>query len=213
MNLIERIKKGTLTHNLYDYWSPEKANEFFEQKCKELDLVDWTFEIVSSREKSNIGRCFYGPKKITMQDRFFFALTATQIQDVILHELAHALSGYEAAHGPIWKAAARRLGCRPRSCTEVAKHPGFMIPWMIPVGQKWKEVVENNGFVTKKVRVHKPTKQAISLYLEMYKIQGVREVGFALEFESRFNKSFNYGLIQYKLCREYHHKIVMGEKL
>ena len=39
------------------------------------------------------------------------------VTEVILHEIAHALAGPEAGHGPEWKAIAIRLGARPRSRT------------------------------------------------------------------------------------------------
>lgn len=33
-----------------------------------------------------------------------------EIHQVLLHEVAHALAGHAAAHGPAWKAVARDLG-------------------------------------------------------------------------------------------------------
>ena len=35
------------------------------------------------------------------------------IEDVIRHECAHMIAGHEAAHGPLWKAAAVPCGARP----------------------------------------------------------------------------------------------------
>jgi hypothetical protein len=35
-----------------------------------------------------------------------------QLWETVAHELAHAVAGHEAGHGPEWKAAARRLGLR-----------------------------------------------------------------------------------------------------
>jgi len=40
-------------------------------------------------------------------------LDEKDIRDTILHELAHAIAGFEAGHGPRWKAAARRIGANP----------------------------------------------------------------------------------------------------
>ena len=39
-----------------------------------------------------------------------------QVTDTILHEIAHALAGPGAGHGPAWKATASRLGATPKSC-------------------------------------------------------------------------------------------------
>ena len=38
-----------------------------------------------------------------------------EIRDTVLHEIAHALVGPEARHGPEWKAIAKRLGATPRA--------------------------------------------------------------------------------------------------
>jgi len=42
--------------------------------------------------------------------------SSEQLTDTILHEIAHALAGPAAKHGPAWKAIARRLGATPKSC-------------------------------------------------------------------------------------------------
>ena len=38
-----------------------------------------------------------------------------QIRDTVLHEIAHAIAGREAGHGPLWKVTARRIGATPRA--------------------------------------------------------------------------------------------------
>ncbi len=38
--------------------------------------------------------------------------------DTLLHEIAHALAGPEAGHGPAWKAVAVRIGATPRACDD-----------------------------------------------------------------------------------------------
>ena len=40
-----------------------------------------------------------------------------QIRDTVLHEIAHAIAGHGAGHGPLWKATARRIGATPRAKT------------------------------------------------------------------------------------------------
>ena len=40
-----------------------------------------------------------------------------EIRDTVLHEIAHAIAGPEAGHGPLWKATARRIGATPRAKT------------------------------------------------------------------------------------------------
>jgi len=38
--------------------------------------------------------------------------SATQLAGTTIHELAHVLAGWDAGHGPLWKAACERLGLR-----------------------------------------------------------------------------------------------------
>lgn len=38
------------------------------------------------------------------------------VRDTILHEIAHALAGHAAGHGPVWKGVCRRIGARPVRC-------------------------------------------------------------------------------------------------
>ena len=38
-----------------------------------------------------------------------------QIRDTVLHEIAHAIAGREAGHGPLWKVTARRIEATPRA--------------------------------------------------------------------------------------------------
>ena len=41
-----------------------------------------------------------------------------EVRDTILHEIAHALAGAKARHGPAWKAIAKRLGATPKARAE-----------------------------------------------------------------------------------------------
>lgn len=41
-----------------------------------------------------------------------------KVRGVILHEIAHAIAGRHAGHGPQWQAVASRLGTEPRACGE-----------------------------------------------------------------------------------------------
>lgn len=43
--------------------------------------------------------------------------TAQDIKNTVLHEIAHAMAGYDAGHGPKWKQIAQRIGCDANRCT------------------------------------------------------------------------------------------------
>lgn len=41
----------------------------------------------------------------------------SKLRDTVLHEIAHAIAGHKAGHGPAWKAIARKVGARPVRCS------------------------------------------------------------------------------------------------
>lgn len=46
-------------------------------------------------------------------------LAPEQVEDVILHEIAHFLAGYAAHHGPAWRRMARKVGANPERTTDI----------------------------------------------------------------------------------------------
>ena len=46
------------------------------------------------------------------------------LRNTMLHEIAHAIAGYQAAHGPTWRTVARQVGAKPERCgTKLAVPP------------------------------------------------------------------------------------------
>lgn len=77
-------------------------------------LEDWTFEM--NHSDTNFGECHH--KEMTI---YFSSVLMPQVNkvtrfDVVLHEMAHAVAGAAAGHGPEWVDIARQMGCtaRPR---------------------------------------------------------------------------------------------------
>ena len=77
-------------------------------------LADWSFGFNGAR--NNLGVCRYREKLIHLNRRHAVDGPPDRVTDTILHEIAHALAGPGAGHGPAWKALARRLGATPKSC-------------------------------------------------------------------------------------------------
>lgn len=71
----------------------------------------WHFQWI--RSKRTLGRCHHGSKFISLSKPYVTLNEVAVIQDTILHEIAHALAGGLAGHGPVWKAKAIELGARP----------------------------------------------------------------------------------------------------
>ena len=77
-------------------------------------LLDWTFGLADT--KRQLGVCKYRKKRIEIAE--YYALNSPQesVLDTLLHEIAHAIAGPKASHGPVRKAIAVRIGATPRAC-------------------------------------------------------------------------------------------------
>jgi predicted SprT family Zn-dependent metalloprotease len=77
-------------------------------------LADWAFGW--NRRKRSLGLCRYRERCIELSVHFVRANEPEQVRETILHEIAHALAGEKAGHGPLWKAFCQRVGCQPVRC-------------------------------------------------------------------------------------------------
>lgn len=62
-------------------------------------------------------------KSIHLSKLFAQNLSEAEIQDTILHEIAHAKAGHGAGHGAKWRSIARSLGATPKPCAAVSYSP------------------------------------------------------------------------------------------
>ena len=80
---------------------------------------DFTFEFEAC--KRTLGRCFYYEKKITLSKWYAELNEESEVEDTILHEIAHALAWTHnkfTGHGKIWKDWARKIGANPKACSK-----------------------------------------------------------------------------------------------
>ena len=77
-------------------------------------LHDWSF--AWNRRKRALGLCRYREKRIELSAHFVAHNDEPQIRETLLHEIAHALAGEKAGHGPRWKAMCAKVGCKPERC-------------------------------------------------------------------------------------------------
>lgn len=73
-----------------------------------LDPDVWTFEFDNA--KTRAGLCNYAAKRITVSRYLAARYEDDDIHQILLHEVAHALAGSRAGHGPRWRAIAVDLG-------------------------------------------------------------------------------------------------------
>ena len=68
----------------------------------------WTFAF--DHAKTRAGQCDFGRKRITVSRHLAVRFSADEVDQVLLHEIAHALAGPRAGHGPAWRRTAAALG-------------------------------------------------------------------------------------------------------
>jgi predicted SprT family Zn-dependent metalloprotease len=100
---------------------PFDASALARRLMDEHGLTDWSFRF--NRRKRALGLCVYVLKRIELSWYFVRCNDEAAVRDTVLHEIAHALAGHAAGHGPKWKAACRRVGARPERCDRSAAMP------------------------------------------------------------------------------------------
>jgi hypothetical protein len=92
----------------------DQARRLAHELIDEHGLAGWRFEF--DRAKRRAGICRHGQKVIGLSAPITRLHPETEVRDTLLHEIAHALAGPRAGHGPAWTATARRIGCSAERC-------------------------------------------------------------------------------------------------
>src|SRR6266540_1073829 len=67
------------------------------------------------------------PINISLSKHYVTLLPAAEVRDVVLHEIAHAIAGAEAHHGPRWRIVARKVGATPERCVTPSVRPDHAV--------------------------------------------------------------------------------------
>jgi predicted SprT family Zn-dependent metalloprotease len=81
----------------------------------EHGLEGWAVK-VNTRMSRTLGRCDHRTRTIQLARWVFERCPWAEVEDLVRHEVAHALAGARAGHGPRWKALAVELGATPTAC-------------------------------------------------------------------------------------------------
>lgn len=75
--------------------------------------LDKTWGLQLNKRHAALGCCNFNKKKIYLSVHFIEHNDEKQVTEIILHEIAHAIAGLKAGHGPKWAKECRRLGIEP----------------------------------------------------------------------------------------------------
>lgn len=113
MKLNPSNSQCDLATDLYQTVTKEKVlAAYANYKIKEHHLKGWQFLISDNYLESVRASCNYDRKIISVEKFAIDRFKPETLQDIFLHELGHAIAGYEAFHGNDFKKVCRQIGCK-----------------------------------------------------------------------------------------------------
>lgn len=73
-----------------------------------LDSAQWRFGFDNAKRRA--GLCNFTEKRITVSRYLATKFDDDEVHQILLHEVAHAMAGPRAGHGPTWKRTAAMIG-------------------------------------------------------------------------------------------------------
>lgn len=94
----------------------EVARQLAVQLLGQHNLLErgWSFRF--DRARTRFGCCNYRDRVISLSRLLTERNELAEVQETLLHEIAHALVGAGAGHGPVWKRKAVEIGCSGARC-------------------------------------------------------------------------------------------------
>ena len=86
-------------------------------------IADWKF-VWDTRAVRRYGQCRYSKKEIGITKKLANINTIEETKDVVLHEIAHALTGRGHGHDAVWKRMCIKVCARPERCYKSEENGG-----------------------------------------------------------------------------------------
>lgn len=111
------------------------ARELARGLMDENGLHQWTLTFDSAKRRA--GLCRYDTKTISLSRHLTALYSPAEVRETVLHEIAHALAGPKAGHGPKWRRVARGIGATGQRCV-AEDAPTVPAPWvgLCPAGHR-----------------------------------------------------------------------------
>ncbi len=111
-----------------NYMKQTIAYQLARSMMDEHGLTHWSFGFDTATRR--LGVCIIGRQRIQLSRTFTRLNPEDKVKQVILHEIAHALSPRNAHHGEQWKKTAIAIGCiDPRPYTSAISPPPKFISY------------------------------------------------------------------------------------
>ncbi len=119
----------------FDYVRAQ-AEFLINQHLTDAGHVGWTFEFDSAKRRA--GLCSYTDKRISVSKYLVTIHSLDETHQVLLHEVAHALSGKREGHSKKWLATAKSIGYRGErfSGDEIAREQASWVGYC-PAGHEY----------------------------------------------------------------------------
>ncbi len=92
----------------------EDAQALTEVYMEQYKLQNWSFKF--NKEKRRFGYCNHSQRIISLSEPLTTLNEEKNVENTILHEIAHALVGHFHSHDNVWKTKAKQLGCNGHRC-------------------------------------------------------------------------------------------------
>ncbi len=97
------------------------TTQIAEYLLEKHNLKEWAF-VIDPKLRRVLGQCHYRNKTIRLSEQFIQKNQIKEVEDVILHEIAHALTpGHK--HDQVWQAMAQKIGANPKRLNDTATQP------------------------------------------------------------------------------------------
>jgi SprT protein len=95
---------------------------------------DWTFKFDGAKKRA--GQTKFATKTISLSRHLTSLMPVDEVRDTVLHEIAHALAGHAAGHGPEWQRIAKSIGCNGQRTYTATAETSVPHTWVgvCPVG-------------------------------------------------------------------------------
>ena len=102
-----------------------EIHQFAMEQMEKWWLIEenWTF-VWDNRAVRRYGQCRYHKREIGVTKKLALINTIEESKDVVLHEIAHALTGRGHGHDHVWKRMCRKVGARPERCYKPKERGG-----------------------------------------------------------------------------------------